>query len=121
VTRKYRQAARLFVILALSACSESRSIPPGTDSYYEGNILTGSKFGLTVGSSVVPANGSGWTYSETAQCDSSLHQLAGCAPGDRFMIFLVEQRFRRGLVFVKVAHKRIEEIIWQTSLVQIET
>jgi len=58
---------------------------------------------------------------ETSQCDFSLHQLAGCVPGDRFMIFLIEQRFRRGLVFVKVRNKRIEAIIWQTSLLQIES
>lgn len=108
-------------MLALSSCSESRSIAPGTDSYFEGNIVSGSKFGLTVGSSVVPANGPSWSYLETAQCDFSLHQLSGCAPGDRFMIFEIEQRFRHGGVFVKVRNKRIEEIVWQTSLFQVES
>jgi hypothetical protein len=121
MTRSYRQAIRLFTMLALSSCSESHSIPRGTDSYYEGNIVTGSKFGLTVGSGVVPANGPGWTYLETAQCEFSLHQLSGCAPSGRFMVFEIEQRFRHGLVFVKVRNKRIEEIVWQTSFFRIES
>ena len=112
---------KLVILLALSSCSTRISIPEGANSYYEGNIVTGSKFGFTVGAQARRNDVNDLTYMGHAQCDFSLHQLVGCSPSETFMVFEIKQRFRHGGVFVKVRADRVQEIVWQSSLVQIES
>lgn len=113
--------ANLIILLALSSCSNRISIPHGTNSYYEGNIVTGSKFGFTVGAKARPNNANDLTYMGHAQCDFSLHQLVGCSPSDTFMIFDIKQRFRHGGIYLKVRDNSVQQIVWQTSLFRIES
>ena len=110
------------LLLSMTSCANDGLIKAGTNTYFNGNVERGSKFGFTVGLTPrqVEANGSGLRFVGYVGCNSQLRHLTACINGDKFLLFDINQRFRKGELYLKVQNDIVRAIVWQSALGRTE-
>lgn len=98
-------------------------MPVGTDTYYNGNIDRGSRFGFTVGAKVPRSleAADGLRFGEYVRCDFYLQTIAGCRSDQTYLDFLLDKGIRRGQVFIRVQNGVVKQIIWESSTLRFES
>lgn len=109
------------IALLLAACTPP-TIPIGTDTAFYGQIVEGSKFGVSVGEARQTARETlaqmSFGFEGTADCGASaiLEKLLSCHSGDVYDLYGVSEATRHGSIYVKVDHERVQAIAWDLRL-----
>lgn len=120
------QKGLVALLLAASAasCSEDTGrIAPGTDTYYHGNISEGSKFGIAIGDPVpiTKTLDSSLHFVSAVNCDTQIEHIAGCAKGEKFMLYDIDSTFRKGQLYLRIRADRVASLIWQSAIGRTES
>lgn len=113
--------AILTIILTQACAAHGPLIPPGTDTYYRGNISTGTRFQVNIGDSVTKAAHSpAATYLGEITCNYEIDYVAGCKKSERFLFYDINEPNRKGELYLRIRDKRIEAIIWRSAAGRVE-
>jgi len=120
----------LLILLGLSACTSARQpVPMGTDTYYDGYINKGDKFGVRIGESREAAHALMIQHNEFYPatdalgnkkydhytCDATWQQYVACKPGETFDYYRKRDLGRDGRIFIFLKDDRVTAIYWDTS------
>lgn len=111
--------------LGLSACSQPRPIPSGTDTRFYGNISRGEKFGVSVGAvrkvARTAMEARGYDLAGTTTCaESGVQEDVACAPADVFDIYGRHRGSGHETIFLEIRDDKVVRIGWSFTLLQLD-
>jgi hypothetical protein len=119
------------LLLGLAACDgPEQPVPMGTDTYFDGYINKGGKFGVRIGDSRKAAHtqmikrhefyeaSDRKTYVrlDHETCDEVWQNFVSCKPGETFDYYRKRDLGRDGRVFIFFKDDKVTAIYWDTSL-----
>jgi hypothetical protein len=117
---------RVSTILAMSAtisCSRDiGQISPGTNTYYNGNINYGEKFGVAIGDHIPvekPIDPS-LHFVASVECNAQIDHITGCIVKEKFLLYEINGKNRKGELYLRIRGDRVASLIWQSSRGRME-
>lgn len=117
IIRVVRASCLALVMAPSTACSKTPyPIPPGTDTVYYGHIVSGRRFGVSIGDPRAKAREAleshPFVYLREDGCIYRVRILVDCIENYQADLYDIDQFLRRGLLILELKNDKVVAIVW---------